>query len=794
MFKNYLKTAIRNLHKNKFYAAINIFGLAIGLAVCMLIILYVEHESNYDSFHTNADRIFWIQGKMKIGSDSVFLPKMSYATASLTKEADPSVESYVRLMYDFKKPVVQNVQAASVKFIDENFLFADSNFFSFFSFGLLNGNQQQVLKNPFTVVLSQNAAKKFFGNENPVGKIIRYNNAYNFTVTGVAKDAPSNSSITYDFVASMSSIQSMENYKPAFESQAVQLGAFSTYFLLKQPSDAPHLEKTLLQLNRRSNKESTESYVATRLTNTHLHANYGNSSNTKYLSVFPFVAALILLLALTNYISLSTARSTKRAKEIGVRKVMGASKRSIASQFLVESATYTAISFIIAYLLCTFFQPVFFSFLQIHIDQSFLYKPYLLFSFAALCIITVMLAAVYPSLLLSAYQPVKVLYGKFSKQSGGLSVRKFFTVFQFTISVVLIICGIVISKQIDYIQNVNTGVNKNNVVMIPFAPSLGTHYKAFKQQINSLAGVQQTATAHYPMYKGYDAFFTKAYNTNTDVSLPVMSVDENYIPMLGLQWKIPPADAKYIQKQEIIINEAAVSKLNLGNAPLHKQINMGNASYAVAGILKDFNYETLQNRIDALCLFIAADTASGWSKEGGCLFARLQPQANVHATIQQLKAIYEKYDAEQPFEYSFMDDAYNNLYQAEERLSKILTVFIAITIVIACLGLLGLATFMAVQRTKEIGIRKVLGASIMQVTSLLSKDFIKLVLVAVIIAAPIAWWFMNKWLQNFAYRTTFSWWIFITAALFTVLLALITVSFQAIKAAMANPVKSLRSE
>ncbi|MEO8853647.1 MAG: ABC transporter permease [Ginsengibacter sp.] len=793
MFKNYFKTAWRNLLRNKTYGIINIFGLAIGLAVCMLIILFVEHESSYDRFHKNANNIFWIQGKVKMGNDSIFLPKMSYATAPLVKQTDPSVESFTRLMYDFKKPVIQNPETASLKFIDEQFLFADSNFFNFFSFKLLEGNRQQVLKNPLTVVISKDAARKFFGKENPVGKIIRYNNAYNFTVTGVAENAPSNSSINYDFIASLSSIAAIDDYKPLLESQTVQLGSFSTYFLLNKPSSASQLEKTLLQLSQNTNHENNERYIATSLTSTHLSANYGNSINTKYLFIFPFIAALILLLALTNYVSLSTARSSVRAREIGIRKVVGASKKSIAAQFFIESAVYTGMSFLIACLLCLFFEPDFFSFLQIDIDTSFFYNPYLLSSFAALFVVTVILSAIYPCVLLSAYTPLKVLYGKFNKSSG-LGVRKFLTVFQFAISVVLIICGIVISKQIHYIKNTDTGVSKENIVMIPFAPSIGKHYSAFKTETASLAGISQTATASYPMYKGYDMYFAKTYNTKTDVSVSVLNVDENFTNVLDLKWKKPPSSPHYMQKNSIIINEEAVSKLNLGDAPLHKQINLGGQSFDVVGVVKDFNYETLQNKIGALCFFISADTLSRWGSEGGCMFAVIKPHTNVHNLIQRIGGIYEKYDKETPFQYSFMDDAYNNLYLSEERLSKILTVSTSLTILIACLGLFGLATFMAVQRTKEIGIRKVLGATVIQVVSLLSKDFIKLVLIAVILAAPIAWWLMNKWLQNFSYKTIFSWWIFIAAALLTVLLALLTVSFQALKAAVSNPVESLRGE
>ncbi|MFT4152883.1 ABC transporter permease [Parafilimonas sp.] len=797
MFKNYLKTAWRNLKNNKVYAAINIVGLATGLAVCMTIILYVEHESGYDTFHANAGRIYWMQGKVKMGNESIFMPKMSFASAPLARQHDASVESFMRLMSSYKAPVIQSSASAGKKFAEKDFLFADSNFFNFFSFKLLQGNNKQVLQKPFTVVISREAAQKYFGKEDPVGKTITYNDQYIFTITGVAANTPSNSSIRYDFVASVQSLAGIDDYKKLLESQQVQLGSFSTYFLLRNATDAPHLEATLVQLANNANKEdgNNESYMATPLTSTHLHANYGDSANIKYLRVFPFVALLILLLALTNYVSLSTARSASRAKEIGVRKVLGASKKSIAMQFFSESTVYAVISFLLAAMLCINFQPLFFNFLHINIDAAFFYNPYLLLSFAALFVVTVVLAAAYPSILLSAFKPARVLYGKFSRQSGGLTVRKFFTVFQFFISVALIICAIVIDRQMYFFRHADTGVNRENIVMIPFEPSIGKHFAAFRQETASLAGVQQTTAAHYPMYKGYDIFFTKGKGANTDVTLPVFSVDENFIPMLGLQWKIKPDAPLDYNKNQVVINEETISKLNLEhNNPLHEKISVGSGEYEVAGVLKNFNYQSLHEKIGALCLFIASDTASGWAQAGGCLFVKAKVHVNMPALIQQIKSVYEKYDRQKPFEFTFMDDNYEAMYTAEDRLSKIFETFTVLTICIACLGLFGLITFMAEQRTKEIGIRKVLGASVQSIVQMLSKDFIKLILIAFIVAVPVAWWAMHSWLEDFAYRISVEWWMIAAAGGGVLLIALLTISFQAIKAAMANPVKSLRTE
>lgn len=798
MLRNYLKIAWRNLERNKTYSFINISGLAIGLAVCMLIVLYVGHETSYDRFHKNAGRIVWIQDKIKAGNDYMTTPTISYASAPLAKQHIPFVENYVRLFKDYRQPVIQNPQSPALRFSETSLLFADSNFFQFFSFDLASGNKDNVLKQPFSMVISKRIAQKYFGNDNPVGKPLRYNSDYTFTVTGVAEKAPSNSSIQFDFVVSLSSLLSIKELKSFAESQIVQGGAFTTYFLLKNASQGKQLGEDLVKLNKIANNDDQESFTAVPFANTHLDANYADNSNTKYLTIFPFVAAFVLLLALINYFSLATARAAIRSKEIGVRKVMGAGRRSIAMQFFVESGLYTAISFSLGYTLCVLFQPLFFHFLQIDIDNNFLHSAAMLLRFAILFIITVVTASTYPSLLLSAYKPVTVLYGKLSKKTGGISVRKFFTVFQFAISILLIICGIVIDRQMYFFRHADTGVNRNNVVMMPFSRALGKHYSAFKKEAASLSSVHQTAACHYPMYKGYDIFFTKAKNSTTDVSVAYMKIDENFISLLGLQWKIKPADSFYYRaKNAVVLNEAAVEKLNLGDNPLNGKLPLGNNTvYNTAGVLKDFNYQSLQGKIGALCLEFSKDndTLSGWSESGGCFFAKLTPGTNVAQAIQQLKALYEKYDSAQPFEYYFMDEAYDAMFKAEDRLAKIFSVFTAFTLLIACLGLFGLSTFMALQRTKEVGIRKVLGASVSQITTLLSKDFLQLVLIAVVIASPLAWWAMNKWLESFAYRITFSWWIIVMAAVMAILIALFTISFQAIKAAVANPVKSLRSE
>lgn len=763
----------------------------------MLIMVYFEHENSYDSFHKNADRICWVQSKLKFGNDSIFIPAVSYVAGPMVKQGVPAVEDFVRLEHKGKNTLVQNPASESLKFTEDKFYFADKDFFSFFSFTLQQGDRKSLLDKPFTVVLSAKAANKYFGNDNPIGKTIVYNNKYNFTVTGVAGKVPSNSSIDFDFVASMASINGIDEEKGNLKSDNIDAGAFTTYFLLKHKNDINQLAAGINKLAQTGSKDDqgNTAFIVTALTKTHLDFNETSESNIKYLSLFPLVAGLILLLALINYMSLATARSAGRAKEIGVRKTMGANRKSIAVQFFIESCLYTSISFALAYFLCLIIQPPFFNFLGIDVDASFLQNSGILFSFFALYIVTIILAATYPSILLSAYKPIKVLYGRLAKQTGALSVRKFFTVFQFTISVGLIICGIVIDRQMYFFKHFNTGINRQNVLMVPFATSMGKHYGAFKKDVQSIAAVKQVGTAHYPMYKGYDIFMVTPKGGQQPVTLPVFSVDENFISLLGLQWKVRPDDSLFYNKKGMaVLNEAAVEKLGLGNNPLHQNID---SQFEVAGVVKNFNFASLQNKIEALSLFVSHDnndTASAWGRVGGCIFIKLQPNANEASVIQMIKTAYDKYDRQKPFEYYFMDDAYDAMYKAEDKMHKIFSVFTVFTIIIASLGLFGLTAFMATQRTKEVGIRKVLGATVPGIAILLSKEFIQLVLIAIIIASPLAWWAMHSWLQGFAYRVDIAWWMFAVAAAGAVIVAVATISYQAIKAAVANPVKSLRSE
>lgn len=797
MIKNYIKIALRNLTKQKMYSLINIGGLAIGLAVCMTIMMYVSHEMTYDSFQANGKRIYKLQAKINFGGNIMNMAYMSYATGPMVKQRQPRVEQYLRTMKYSKQIVLSHEANPHQKFAGDKLLFADQGFFDFFSFKLLSGSKADVLSKPFSVVLSKDMADKYFGAENPIGKVltIKTDSTYNYQVTGVAENSPSNSSIDYNFIVSGPTLQATKEGRKAIGAQGIGSGSFDNYLLLKQSADTAAVRTELQSLPAKDKNMEGLTFSLTALTDAHLNANYGDSSNTKYLKIFPLVAVLILLLAMVNYMSLSTARSTLRAKEVGVRKVSGASRKTIALQFYVESGIFTLLSFILGYVLCYAFKPWFTNTLQLKIDNSFLYSPLVLTLFISMLVLTALIAGSYPSLVLSAFKPIATLKGKMSKQTGGVAVRKVFTTLQFAISVGLIICGIIIDRQLYYFRHADTGMDRENIVMIPVTNSFGDSYPAFKQDIQSLAGVANTATSHYAMFKGYDMNFINGRTKEESVALSALSVDNHYINTLNLKWKIAPVSEESMRGyNKVVINEEAIGKLHLKPNPVGSYIETGTEKFQITGVLKNFNFSSMQSTIEPLGLFIAPDTTKDWAKVGCSMFAKIKPNTNLPTLLANMESIYRKYDSDTPFSYTFMDDAFNEQYKAEDRLASIFGIFTYITILLATMGLFGLTAFTIEQRNKEIGIRKILGASLTTITSLLSIDFIKLVVIAAVIASPIAWWAMHNWLQNFAYRIDIPWWVFAAAGIIAVLTAVITISYHALRAAVANPVASLRSE
>jgi putative ABC transport system permease protein len=800
MIRNYFKIAWRNIIKQKLFSLINITGLATGLAVCMMIMLYVAHELSYDRFHKNASRIFVPNAQFKLNGNTLNMDYTSYTTGPYVKENETAVEDYSRVFSYFNTIVVNTPTANETKFAEKNLLFADPNFFNFFSFQLLSGQPEHLLDRPFTVVLSKDMARKYFGNEDPVGRsiVIKTDSAYTYQVTGVAQNSPSNSTITFNFIVSNSSLEKMKNNGQYMGDQPFSMGTFATYLLLKNATDTAKLSRDLVVRIKNLQKGTPFANMRVHfcsLVSQHLDSNFGDTSNLKYLKIFPLVALLILILALVNYMSLSTARATLRAKEVGVRKISGASRKSLAAQFYTESTLYAIISFGAGYILCYALKPWFLNLLQLNIDNSFLYSPLVLSLLLGLLLITILIAGSYPSVVLSGFNPVITLKGKMSSKAGGITVRKIFTTLQFTISICLIICGIVIDRQLYFFRHADTGIDKENVLMIPVTNTIGKNYPILKREVQSLAGISNTATSHYGMFGGYDQYDISGKDPNEHTWLPAMAVGENFVKTLGLKWKISPANsAALYNKNAVILNELAVEKLHLPSNPVGATLKSGSNTLIVAGVLKNFNYTSMEYAQAPIGLFIAPDSSSFWSRVGCNLFAKVKPHTNLPTLLQSIQTIYKKYDQVTPFSYTFMDDAFNAQYKAEDKLASIFSIFTVLTIIIAALGLFGLAAFSIEQRTKEIGIRKVLGASVASINQLLSQDFLKLVILSIAIASPVAWLVMHNWLEKFAYRITIAWWMFAAAGFTAILISAVTVSYHAIRAAVTNPVKSLRSE
>ncbi|HVS98651.1 MAG TPA: ABC transporter permease [Puia sp.] len=793
MILNYLRTAYRNLFRNRLYSIINIGGLALGLAVCMTILLYVVHEHAYDRFHHDAQRIFLVRGTMNSYGSQSEIYALNHVDGPMIAQANPQVESYVRLFpvygtIDLSLPAQPETHYRETR----NFLFADSNFFRFFSFPLIRGNPSTALSGPNQVVLTASAAQKYFGKQDPLGRSVLYKGRLLLEVTGVCADPPSNSSLSFSFVAPLSLLPRTDDSLQV-KYNWFGLGNCPTFLKLRDTSAIRSVTATANRLAA-MDKSGMSAGLDLKLrpfTGNHLSANpLGGFGSPRYLNLFTFVAGLILLLALINYMSLASARAVTRAREVGVRKTMGAGRKSIAAQFYTESALSAVLAFFIGAMLFLTFRHLFFQLIGLKIDTTFLTTPAVLVSYFGLLLTTILVAGSYPSLVLSAYKPVVVLYGRLSRRRGGATVRKGFTVLQFSISIALVICTVFIQKQLRYMQQADTGVDRKDVVTVPCENTL-KQYQAFKNEIAALPSVQATATANHGFYKGISINSVKTRTPGHDVGLAYMFVDTGFIPLMGLQWKEKPASmTSLMDGRHPILNEVAVNEFGFSGQATGQIVN---DNYRVGGVLKDFNYLSLAKQILPLALYVGLDTPA-FGLQRNVLFVRLRPHSDIAAVLRKIAQVYGSFDKITAFSYEFVDDAYDSQYKTEDRLAGLMGIFSTITVIIACLGLFALATFSARQRIKEIGIRKVLGASLQDIAGSLCFDFLKPVGMSLLLAVPVSAWVMHDWLNKYAYRTALSWPTFAAASAAMGILALATVFFISVKAGRANPADSLRSE
>ena len=798
MIKHYFKTALRNLRKNKVFSFINILGLTVGLTCCLLMVLYIRHELSYDDFQKNGDRMARVIMEYSEGGSVMKGNFTSTKVAPAFKRNFPEVEQAVRM---YKGTRV--IQYQDKLFDEKSFMYADSTFFDMFSFKLLKGNPQYALSGPNVVVFTRSAAKKYFGNDDPIGKTIKVGSTEtDYQVTGVIEDCPSNSQIKYDFLASFSSlgVTQEDTYWDA---------NYTTYLLLKDKSSIASLQAKIPGFMKKemATALSGGDYVNFHLEplkSIHLHSPYDGfepNSSVTYIYIIGVVALLILAIACFTYVNLSTARSMERAKEVGIRKVSGAFKKQIFWQFIGESMILSVISLLLSLALAALLLPSFNHLADRQLSLSSMFSP-LIIGLSLMIILCISLAAgSYPALILSGFQPVKVLKGAFKNTGSGLWLRKTLIVFQFAISAFLIVATFIIQNQLHYIQTKDLGYDKDHIVVLPLDQKttgiLNTIKTEFKMNPDVLS-LTKANNEPINIVSGYS--MSRADQVGKGgISVNANVVDEDFIKTIGAKiiagTDFTEQDSKDVlepteqekKKYHYILNESAAKALGwTPEEAIGKKMFLGEQRPGIVkAVVKDFNFSSFHDPIKPLVLF-----NEPW---GGSLLVKLSGK-QLPQTLAFLESKWKQLIQHRPFEYRFLDDDYNKLYQSEMRLGKALNIFATIAILLAALGLFGLSAYSIQQRTKEIGIRKVLGASVPNVITLLSKDFLSLVIVASIIAFPIAWWVMHQWLQDFVYRVSIGWWIFLIAGIIAIIITLLTVSFLAIKAAVANPVKSLRTE
>jgi putative ABC transport system permease protein len=809
MIQNYLKTAFRTLLKNKGFTILNVLGLSLGLASCLLIIFYVVDELSYDRYNTKADRIYRVNEDLKLGENNVLYAVCMPPLAQTLKNDFPYIENTVRL----KNAGSKHVKKGTTNILENNIAFADPSLFDVFTLPMINGSPSTALAEPNSVVLTETMAKKYFNSTNVTGKILTFDDNNFYKVTGVIKDIPRTSHFNFDFFISMSTF-------PDSRSDEWLRSDYNTYVLFKHAEDHKKLEAALPAfLNKYSGpqmqselKMSTDAFEKsgsffrlnlTPLTDIHLKSNrsgeLGPNGTTEYVYIFSAIALFILLIACVNFMNLSTARSSNRAREVGVRKVLGSSRKSLVIQFLTESILVTLTATVIAFLSAIALLPAFNQLAGKDIAINSQTLAWLIPVLLLIVLIVGTLAGSYPAFFLSAFQPVNVLKGKLSAGFKGGGLRSFLVVLQFSISIFLIVGTLVIYNQLHFIQNKDLGYNRQQVLIVQNTFELNNQAQTFKQEVKQLPGVvDATLTVFLPTsgQRNTSIFFKDAAFDQKKALFPqTWEVDEDYIKTLDMKMAAGRSfsDQMLTDSSGIIINEAAAKFLGL-NDPLDKTLYRSNGGkqevsnskkYHIIGVVKDFNFSSLRDVISPMVLVLAHNT--------GALSVRMDSK-NIPALLSQIKNKWSGLSPNVQMNFSFMDQEFDASYRAEQRVGTVFMVFTTLAIIIACLGLFGLAAYAAEQRTKEIGIRKVLGASVSAITTMLSLDFIKLVFIAMLIALPAGWFLMNKWLQDFAYRDNIQWWVFALAGFTAVLIAFITIGFQSIKAALSNPVNSLRSE
>jgi putative ABC transport system permease protein len=803
MIGNYFKTAFRSLKKNKGFTFLNILGLAIGLAVCLLIVFYVIDEIGYDRYNIKGNRIYRVNTDTKLNaaatSSAIAAPKVAEAL----QNNFPEIEKTVRLFPDEEVRFRKGDELV----MEKKAMYCDSTIFDVFTLPMLQGDPKTALREPNTIVITERMAEKYFNSTDVLGKVLvkidNDNKTINCRITGVIHNLPDQSHFNFDFFQSMTSLRLSNN------SNFTSFYPFSTYILLKPHSKYKALEAKFPAFLKKyidflGDIEKHGDYIKLNLTplyDIHLRSNRSNelsaNGNVQYIYIFSGVALFILLLACINFMNLSTAHSSTRAKEVGVRKVLGSAKKYLIAQFLSESILITFFAALTAVLLAWGLLPVFNEISGKSLSISLGSLAWLLPSILVITLVIGILAGSYPAFFLSAFQPIEVLKGRISVGLRGGALRSFLVIFQFAISIFLIIGTLIIYNQLNYIQSKSLGFNRQQVLQVKHMNVLNKQAYTFMQEIKQLPGVvNATLSSFVPTgSRRWTAYLSANQNIHPAEFWPV---DEDYLTTMGMRlYKGRDFNTQLsTDSSGIIINQTAARGMGFTGDPINKNIIFGTdqKQYHVIGVVKDFNFSSLRENVTPVVLTMM--TAFERKKQGDgpdnlCIKVNAK---DLPALVSLIESKWKTFSGNQEFEYSFMDEDFDGLYRAEQRTGKIAALFTTLAIFIACLGLFGLAAYAAEQRTREIGIRKVLGADVLDLVSMLSGNFIKLVVIAILVASPLAWLSMEKWLQGFAYRQHVQWWIFIVAGLGAILIALLTISTQFIKAAIANPVQSLKNE
>jgi len=829
MFKNYFKTAWRNMLHNRTSSLINISGLSIGIACTLLIVIFIKNELSYDRFHRNADRIFQVVLNGNMDGQEFWAGNTPPPVGAALTSNIPEVESFTR----FYKPndmVVRYEQtnAAEKFFTEKNVLAVDSNFLQLFDFKIVEGNAATALMKPGSVVITEEMAKKYFGDDpdsyrDPIGKTLLIGQDKKpFAVTAVIKKLPSQSSIQFDFLAPVADFPVVKRFSwswvwlqmmcyvklkenvPTDKTSIHQLESKFPAMVKVQAANAfKRIGKPFDEFLSSGGKWNLHLMP---LTDVHLRSAsiampwLSHISNIKYIYIFGSIALFIVLLACVNFMNLSTARASKRAKEVGIRKVTGSTRAQLVKQFLSEAFLYSFLSSIIAVALVAVLLKGFSMIIDEPISFQTAFTPSIWLSLLALTIITGLLAGSYPALYLTSFKPVLILKGKnlFSGNKKDLLIRNGLVVFQFTISTIMIVGTLVVLKQLRFFRNTDMGFNKENVLIVTSTDRLGESEESFRDAVTQIPGITTASiTTSIPSGGAFGDSYKAQPDDNVaevkDIGLNSFMVDESFIPTLNIKVLQGRNFSKtFSDSASIILNQEAVRQIGWKD-PIGKWVQYpggDDVRFKVIGVVKNFNIESLQAAITPFALFHLSSKTYGF---GHNVIAKIRSE-DLSKVINQVETRWKGFASSEPFDYNFLDAAFDSQYRSEHRLGSIFSIFAALSIFIACLGLFGLSAFMAERRTKEIGVRKVLGASVPSVVMLLSKDFLRLTLIAIVIAFPVAWYFMSKWLEDFAYRIDITWTIFLLAGLGTLIITLVTISFQAIGAAVANPVKSLRTE